>query len=209
MVFRREILERFPWEAFSLVEDIEYTTRLALAGLSVTYVPSAKLYGQAATTGKQATSQRMRWEGGRWAQAKQDVPPLLRRAVTKADFVAFDRAFDLLIPPLALLAIGLVIPTLLNLGLWLWLGGALGATLIGWFGLLLGMALFVFGGLLVARAPRYAYLALLFAPLYIIWKMRIYAKMLFRRIPQEWVRTPRAKIDLADTQTQSSLEKRG
>lgn len=209
MVFRREILEQFPWQAFSLVEDIEYTTRLALAGFSVTYVPEAKLYGQAAATSQQAGSQRMRWEGGRWAQAKQDVPPLLKRAFSKADFVAFDRAFDLIIPPLALLAMALIVPTLLNFGLWLWLGGALGATMLGWLGLLAGMALFVFGGLLVARAPLYAYLALLFAPLYIIWKMRIYAKMLFRRIPQEWVRTQRAKIELTEVQTQPGLEKRG
>jgi cellulose synthase/poly-beta-1,6-N-acetylglucosamine synthase-like glycosyltransferase len=209
MVFRREILEQFPWQAFSLVEDIEYTTRLALAGLKVTYVPEAVLYGQAAATGKQATSQRMRWEGGRWAQARQDIPPLMRRAVTRLDFVAFDRAFDLIIPPLALLAMLLVIPTVLNTVLWLWLGGSLGATLTGWLGLLAGMGLFVFGGLAVARAPRYAYLALLFAPIYIIWKMRVYAKMLFRRIPQEWVRTQRSKIEVIDTQVPSGLEKRG
>ncbi|MEI6043207.1 MAG: glycosyltransferase family 2 protein [Chloroflexota bacterium] len=210
MVFRREILERFPWEAFSLVEDIEYTTRLALAGLSVTYVPQAKLYGQAAATGKQATSQRMRWEGGRWAQAKQDVPPLLRRAIAKADFVAFDRAFDLIIPPLALLVMGLVALTVVDVGLWLVLGGELlGATVLAWLGLLAGMVLFVFGGLLVARAPFFAFIALLFAPFYIIWKMRIYAKMLFRRIPQEWVRTSRSKIELADAQSQVGLEKEG
>ena len=201
MVFRREVLERFPWQAFSLVEDIEYTTRLALAGLKVTYVPQARFYGQAAATGQQATSQRMRWEGGRLAQARQDVPPLLGRALAKADLVALDRALDLLIPPLALLVIALVAGTLVSAGWWWWLGGPLlAAGLIGWLGLLAGMGLFVFGGLAVARAPRYAYLALLFAPVYVIWKMRIYAKMLFRRVPREWIRTQRSKIEVPDTQ---------
>lgn len=201
MVFRREVLERFPWQAFSLVEDIEYTTRLALAGQKVTYVPQARFYGQAAATGRQASSQRMRWEGGRLAQARQDVPPLLGRALAKADLVAFDRALDLLIPPLALLVIALVAGTLVSGWLWWWLGGALlAAGLMGWLGLLAAMGLFVFGGLAVARAPRYAYLALLFAPVYVIWKMRIYAKMLFRRVPREWIRTQRSKIEVPDTQ---------
>jgi len=56
MVFRREVLESLPWQAFSLVEDIEYTNRLARAGLKVTYVPQARFYGQAAATGQQASS---------------------------------------------------------------------------------------------------------------------------------------------------------
>jgi cellulose synthase/poly-beta-1,6-N-acetylglucosamine synthase-like glycosyltransferase len=208
MVFRREVLERLPWQAFSLVEDIEYTTRLTLAGLKVTYVPEAKIYGQAAATGQQAGSQRMRWEGGRWAQARQDVPRLLRRAVTKADPVAFDRAVDLLIPPLALLVIALVAPTLINTVLWWWLGGTLLAfSLLGWLALLVGMGLFVLGGLVVGRAPVYAYLALGFAPIYVLWKLGLYLKMLYQRsVPQEWVRTQRTKIEspaeVLDTQAE-------
>ncbi len=200
MVFRREILQQLPWEAFSLVEDMEYTNRLALAGLKVTYVPSAKLYGQAAETREQATSQRLRWESGRWQQARQDVPPLLGRAIKKFDMVALDRAIDLLIPPLALLAISLLGLTFVNLVLCLWLGfGSLGAILVGWLGLLVALALFVFGGLAVAKAPAHAYRALLFAPFYILWKVQIYLLMLFRRGPQQWVRTNRTKIELSDS----------
>jgi 1,2-diacylglycerol 3-beta-glucosyltransferase len=208
MVFRREILEGLPWQAFSLVEDIEYTTRLALNGSKVTYVPEAKIYGQAAATGQQAGSQRMRWEGGRWAQARQDVPRLMRRAVTKADPVAFDRAVDLVIPPLALLVIGLVAFTLLDTVLWWWLGGTLlTVSLIGWLALLVGMVLFVLGGLIVGRAPLHAYLALAFAPVYILWKLGLYLKMLYQRsVPQEWVRTQRTKIEspaeILDTQAE-------
>lgn len=217
MVFRREVLERFPWQAFSLVEDIEYTNRLALAGHKVMYVPQARLYGQAAATGQQATSQRMRWEGGRWAQARQDVPPLLRHVLAhlkksgKVDFVALDRALDLIIPPLALLVIGLVAALALNAVLWALLGGAgLTASLIGWVALLVVMGLFVFGGLLVARAPVHAYLALLFAPVYIGWKLGLYARMVVqRRVPQEWVRTQRSRIEVLDSQPEASLEKSG
>lgn len=197
MVFRREVLERFPWQAFSIVEDIEYTNRLALAGLSVTYVPQAKVYGQAASTGQQAASQRMRWEGGRWQQARQDIPRLLGHAWRKADPITFDRAMDLIIPPLALLVLGLGAMFAFSALLWLLLGGALlGLVVLGWAGLLGLMATFVFGGLGVARVPAKAYLALIFAPVYILWKIGVYFKMIFERTPREWVRTQRSKIEL-------------
>lgn len=209
MVFQRKILEQLPWQAFSLVEDIEYTNRLAMAGLKVTYVPEAQVYGQAATTSKQATSQRMRWEGGRWQQARQDVPPLLKRTISKKDWVAFDRAFDLLIPPLALLAIGLLSLTGLSALLWLLTRSKkLYVMLWAWVSSLFGLAVFVFGGLAVARVPLKSYLALLFAPFYIVWKLQIYVRMFLGRTPQQWVRTVRSKIDLNDAQVQAALDKR-
>lgn len=209
MVFRREILEQLPWQAFSLVEDIEYTTRLAMAGLKVTYVPEACIYGQAATTSRQATSQRMRWEGGRWQQARQDVPPLLKRALSKRDWVAFDRAFDLIIPPLALLALCLMTLTAFSAVIWFWFRSKnLFVVMWAWISSLIGLVVFVFGGLAVARVSLKSYLALFFAPFYVLWKLQIYVRMLFGRTPQQWVRTVRSKIELSDAQVQAALDKR-
>jgi 1,2-diacylglycerol 3-beta-glucosyltransferase len=199
MAFRREILEKFPWQAYGLVEDIEYANRLVKAGLKVTYAPAAIIYGQGAASRKQATVQRMRWEGGRFRQVRADVPSLLATALTRASFSALDRALDLLIPPLALLALLLGGLTTLDVILWLVLGGAwLGATVIGWLMLMVALALFVLGGLAVARAPRAAWLALLFAPFYVLWKLQIYIRMLVVKAPKEWIRTPRSTIEARD-----------
>ncbi len=199
MVFRRQVLEQIPWQAFSLVEDIEYTNRLALAGIKVTYVPQALIYSQAAHTGKQASTQRMRWEGGRIKQAKQDVPTLMRHFLTKRDWVAFDRAVDLVIPPLTILLFALFALTFINLLSWLWLGGVgLSISLAGCLFLLIAMVFFVVGGLWIGRCPVSAYTALLFAPLYMVWKLPLYLKMILRRTPQQWIRTSRTKIELND-----------
>ena len=199
MVFRRQVLEQMPWQAFSLVEDIEYTNRLALAGIKVTYVPLALIYSQAAHTGKQASTQRMRWEGGRIKQAKQDVPDLMRHFLTKGDWVAFDRAVDLLIPPLTILLFSLFALTFVNLLDWLWLGGlGLSLTLAACLFLLVAMVFFVVGGLWIGRCPLSAYTALLFAPFYMVWKLPLYFKMALRRTPQQWIRTSRSKIELND-----------
>lgn len=199
MVFRRSVLEQYPWEAYSLVEDIEYGTRLIEAGIKVTYLPQARLYGQAASTGKQALSQRLRWEGGRGKQARQDIPRLVRAGIRQRNFVPFDRAIDLVIPPLGLLFSLTAALGSLNAGAWLVVGGGwLGWTAALWTLPLGGIGLFVLGGLLVARVPARAYLALLFAPFYIVWKLWVYCLLLSRRQSQEWVRTPRSKIEAQD-----------
>lgn len=206
MVFRREVLEAVPWKAFGLVEDIEYANRLVLSGRRVLYVPQAKLYGQAPGNRQAATTQRMRWESGRFSQARHDLPALLGRALRRADFNAFDRAMDLLIPPLALLAMLLLGLAALDSLCWFILGGGwLGATLWGWLVLLGSMGLFVIGSLVVARAPGWAYLALLSAPVYIVWKLQIYLRLLVKRAPDQWERTQRVKIDLSDLPPQTTV----
>jgi 1,2-diacylglycerol 3-beta-glucosyltransferase len=199
MVFRRRVLEKYPWQAYSIVEDIEYGTRLTEAGIRVEYVPEAKLYGQAPTGGKQALSQRMRWEGGRGAQARQDVPKLLKVALKRRSLIPFDRAMDLIIPPLGLLFSVIVFLGIINALVWIVLGGTLlGILALLWALPLAGILLFVLAGLLVARVPAKAYIALAFAPFYLLWKLWVYFILLTRRLPKEWVRTERAKIEIND-----------
>lgn len=192
MVFRREVLERVPWQAYGLVEDIEYTTRLVQHGFRITYVPQAIVYGEAPSSAKAATSQRMRWEGGRKAQAKRDIPALLQQAAKRSSLVLFDRAFDLVIPPLVQLVFAVFGVAFFNIVAWYilkdsWL--ALDAELS--LALLAGMTLYVIGGLLMARVPAKAFLMLGFVPLYLAWKLKVYALLLWHRVPSEWVRTPR------------------
>jgi cellulose synthase/poly-beta-1,6-N-acetylglucosamine synthase-like glycosyltransferase len=202
MMFTRQVLEELPWNSYSLVEDIEYTTRLVEAGYRVQYAPEAALYGQAPSSGKQALSQRMRWEGGRGAQARRDIPRLFKATLQRRSFVPFDRAMDLIILPLGLLFAAIVAAGLLNLGLALLVGGGL----LGFTALMWGISValifsFVLLGLLVARVPARAYLSLLYAPFYIVWKMWVYFILLTKRLPREWVRTERAKIEAPDAKS--------
>ncbi len=199
MVFSRETLETIPWNSYSLVEDLEHTTRLVLAGIPIKYVPEAKLYGQAAATRKQATSQRLRWEGGRGAQARSDVPKLMKAAFKKRSFIPFDRAMDLIIPPLGLLVALIGFFAIINwMALWLVGGTWLFWSAALWLVPVVGIVFFVIIGLLVAKVPPRAYLSLLYAPFYVIWKLWIYFTLFTRRLPKEWVRTERNKIDVND-----------
>lgn len=194
MCFARGVIERFGWNRYGLAEDIEYTTMLLDAGIKVEYVREAELYAQAPQTSKQANSQRMRWEGGRLAVARRDGLRMLASALRLRSATKLDWAMDLLTPPMGIL-IGLpVLMLAVNAPLALIWGGAFTFMGWAWLALLIGGATYVVGGLLISGADRRAYLYLLATPIFLLWKLRIYAAMLLGRGPRGWVRTERTTM---------------
>lgn len=65
MVFRREILEKHPWNTHSVVEDVEYTLRLIKNGIKVNFVNEVKVSSEFPATKDQLRVQRERWAGRR------------------------------------------------------------------------------------------------------------------------------------------------
>ncbi|OWK40777.1 glycosyltransferase family 2 protein [Fimbriiglobus ruber] len=61
MVFRRDVLERFPWTAFGLTEDAEYGAKLAAAGERVRFVANALVRSEAPPDTTALYTQRRRW----------------------------------------------------------------------------------------------------------------------------------------------------
>ncbi len=200
MCFSRTLLERLGWSAYGLAEDIEYTTTLLDAGIRVESVPGAVLYAEAPRTRAQADTQRMRWEGGRFALARRDGMRLLRSALHSRSAPRLDWAMDLLTPPMAILVGVPLLMAFLNAGLWLLLSMlSMGAPIIGfavwaWLALFLGACMHVVGGLLISGSDPRAYLYLLATPIFLVWKLQIYVVMLLGRGPRGWVRTERTSI---------------
>ena len=76
MCFSRRGLTRFPWKAYGLVEDAEFSLMLRLAGERVHFLPEARVFGEMVSGGgPAAASQRSRWEAGRRALARQVPGP--------------------------------------------------------------------------------------------------------------------------------------
>lgn len=61
MAFRRELLERMPWDAFGVVEDAEYSSRLKKAGVRVRYCADAEVRSEAPPSVAALCRQRRRW----------------------------------------------------------------------------------------------------------------------------------------------------
>jgi len=195
MCFVKDVIDRYPWTAFSLVEDIEYTTTLVVHGERIAFAPEARIKAQMPVGRAQATTQRMRWERGRFQVARRDGPRLLWQGLRRFDLRIFDWGMDLVIPPLAALTIAVMLGMVAAAAVAAFGGNTLTAMLlILWIGLMGALVLFVFASMAVSRAPRRAYRALLSAPAYVAWKLWIYLVMLARPAPQSWVRTGRTRM---------------
>ena len=61
MVLSRKILERFPWTAFGITEDAEYSSQLRGASVRVHFALNAEVRSEAPPTSAALTLQRRRW----------------------------------------------------------------------------------------------------------------------------------------------------
>jgi 1,2-diacylglycerol 3-beta-glucosyltransferase len=192
MCFSREVLERVPWSGESITEDIEYTLRLVQAGIRILFVPDAVVRAQMPTTGRQAATQRQRWEGGRYALLTRSIR-LLGGAMRRGQPLVADRAVELIVPPFVEL---FALPAVCLIGGLLWLLAAPTAFaaflwMAAWTMVLAAGLFYLSAGLALARVPLTTCSALLFAPLYAVWKLGVYGTMILRRGSGGWVRTER------------------
>jgi cellulose synthase/poly-beta-1,6-N-acetylglucosamine synthase-like glycosyltransferase len=178
---RREVLEQLPYEARSTTEDLEYHLMLVDAGIRVEFLNSAQVVSEAPASSSGVTTQRARWEGGRFRMMKQWSPRLLVR-VLNGRLRLLEPLLDLLGLPLAfevgLLAVALCLPVE-----WLRLYAVSAFALI---------ALHIL--MAAANGPdfRGAMKALLTAPLYILWKLWMFPRIWrASRSDAPWVRTSR------------------
>jgi 1,2-diacylglycerol 3-beta-glucosyltransferase len=190
MGFAQSVLRAQPYNAFSIVEDLEYGLQLGAAGFRVQYVHEAKILGQMVVTEQASRSQRHRWESGRRTLARQHGLRLLAESLRRRDAVLFDLALDLLVPPVgelvAFTAVGgglcavLVLLGAVHGGVAPWIWGASSA----------GLLLYVLRGWALSGIGLQGLLDLLWAPIYIVWKLTLRLTHRGQR-PSEWVRTTR------------------
>lgn len=191
MCFAVETLRRVPYQAFSVVEDVEYGLRLGEAGLRVRHAHEASVLGEMVAGEAASRSQRRRWEAGRLALARRHAPGLLRLAWLRRDPVLLDLAFDLLLPPLSWTALVVLAGTAASAALSAAAGRALPA--LGAWGLAAALlAAYVGRGVALSRLGLRGVVALGWAPLYVLWKVALAAAGA-GRARSEWVRTARRR----------------
>lgn len=190
MCFVTSLLRAVPYDAFSVVEDVEYGIKLGEAGHRVRFAREACVYGQVASTEQNARTQRARWEGGRSRLARMFVPRLLARAIRTRDPVCLDLALDLLVPPVAILfaavALGLALSIALSLAagspllpLWLWTACAAALVAHG-----------VRGWQLSDTGMR-GLLDVVHIPGFVVWKLALRLRRSWGT--EEWIRSPRER----------------
>lgn len=195
-VLTKATLSAVPYDAHSVVEDLEYHLRLVRAGRRVRFTDATTVWADMPTGGAGVTTQRARWEGGRLRVAREMALPLLRESLTGRPRL-LEPLCDLLLPPLAfhvaLLLTSLAIPIV-------------AVRLYAVAGLII-VAAHVLIALVVDGGNWKDIAALATAPFYLLWKLTMIPTLIRAARPEAaWVRTVRAAT-CAATSTSFSLLK--
>ncbi len=188
MAFSWDMLEDAQLANASIVEDMKLGIELATEGAAPLFCDAALVTSEFPDSSAATQTQRTRWEHGHLEMILREVPPMLRAAIARRDLRLAGLALDLAVPPLALLT-GLLVVDALVAAAGAALGGSgvalgLAVTLVAAFGGAVLLAWAVGGRDLVRLAE------LLAVPWYVLAKLPVYARFLFKR-QKAWVRTDR------------------
>ncbi|MFX0136929.1 MAG: glycosyltransferase family 2 protein [Candidatus Hodarchaeota archaeon] len=189
MCFDLSLLKKLNWTAFSITEDHEYFAFLADKQIRIDFCPRAKVFTHHSVSFRQATTQRLRWYGGKFLSMYRYGFNVLLKGIRSLNILQIDAGLELLIPHLALL---------LNINL----AGLLIIILISpylnsniWFILLLtnlGIQILYFGvGLIYTKNFRRSLLSIILVPVILVWGLAldILAFLGFRQ--NQWIRSER------------------
>jgi cellulose synthase/poly-beta-1,6-N-acetylglucosamine synthase-like glycosyltransferase len=188
MCFSVSILKKYKWTAFSITEDHEYYAFLAQNGIRVDFCPTARVFTQHTTNIRQATSQRLRWYGGKYLSIYRYGVKLVFDGITSSSLLKLDAGFELVMPHMALL---------LNLNLigmlfWILLRNYLSnVPLIALSVLLLVQILYFMVGIITAKSILKSIKSLFLVPIILLWGLLIDFLALTGLRRKQWVRTER------------------
>ena len=185
-------LKRFPWKAYGLVEDLEFSWSLRGAGERIAFAPDAVVCATMLVHGGDAAAiQRQRSEYGRRQLKRDMLYPLVRSKHLKwpAKLAAI---IELSMPPLVPLTV-LLLTSMVYCLCVLCSGSSLVHGM--WFRLLLGLVLLECCGLALYGISPFVHfqtrwnvlLGLFYFPRYVLWRI----SMIARSGPARWIRTPR------------------
>jgi cellulose synthase/poly-beta-1,6-N-acetylglucosamine synthase-like glycosyltransferase len=174
-------LAQVPYEAFSVVEDLEYHLHLLAAGKSVRFLEYAVVSAELPISRHGETSQRSRWEGGRIRVARMWVLPLLKQ-ILRGRLCMLEPLFDLAGLPLAFGVSALIAACLLPIdAVRIYAAAALSVVFVH-------VLMAAWAGPHFFKTLR----LLVMAPLYILWKFRLVPKLLrSSQAEAAWIRTSR------------------
>jgi cellulose synthase/poly-beta-1,6-N-acetylglucosamine synthase-like glycosyltransferase len=177
----KDTLERVPFTAESIVEDLEYHLRIVAAGARIDFVDEATVYGEMPEASDAARVQRSRWEGGRLRMIQDWVPRMIS-SVVRGQWRMLEPLIDLLTLPLGFYVVAACVTALSPVAMFRDYG-------------MIALALvsaYVLVALVLGGRPLRSATALLMAPFYVFWKLTTLDSIISTsRKDAPWVRTTR------------------
>jgi cellulose synthase/poly-beta-1,6-N-acetylglucosamine synthase-like glycosyltransferase len=188
MAFPWSIIRSVSLASSNIVEDMQMSLDLAIAGHPTVFCPEAKVTGCLPQLQQAAKSQRTRWEHGHLQTLLTQTPRLATASVEQKRFDLLAIALDLSVPPISLLVA-------------IWVAAFAPSLLAATFGRSPIPAVFLaVQGLLILVSVVGAWAkfgradisgaAFLSVPFYMLWKIPLYLGFILKR-QTKWVRTER------------------
>ncbi len=187
----------FPWCTISnvdlangnIVEDMKLGIDLSIAGTPPLFYSTSKVISYFPETSEVQSGQRTRWEHGHISTILSEAPRLFVQGVIKGDKNLLAMAFDLAVPPLALLvtllfgyaAVTGIVLMLYDVGYVAFLVSLSGVVLLS---IAIAMAWLGWGRHIISFST------MLLVPVYVISKIPHYVRFLFKR-QKAWNKTER------------------
>jgi len=177
----RPTLEAVPYDAHSIVEDLEYHLRVVRSGRRIAFAGHTAVRSEMPSGGRSALAQRARWEGGRLHTILQNVPSL-GRDVAVGNWKLLEPLMEPLLWPLAFYVSLLLMTLAIPFG---------PARIYACVALML-VVLHVSAAIVVGGGGIRDFAALMAVPFYLAWKL-VTAPAILRsaRRAAPWVRTAR------------------
>ena len=188
MAFPWALIENAPLASGHIVEDMELGVALARAGAAPVFCPQALVSSVFPSDARGARAQRTRWEHGHLSVIASTGPRLLAQALRRRDGTLAALALDLMVPPLAALALALGVVLAIGAAWWGFTADARPFALA-----VVGFALFgagVMAGWWRGGRQLVSWRELIALPIYVAAKIPLYVR-LFTKRQVEWVRTKR------------------
>lgn len=188
----------FPWEALSkvdvasgeIVEDLKLGLDFAMLRMPPLFCADVMVESMFPESTAGLNVQRTRWEHGHLAMMIKTAPGLLIEALKSRNFNLLAMVLDMVVPPLALLAMVIFSYFLITLG---WFYVAAGSyPLILAVSILLFSGASIFGAWLRFGRDVISLFGLLYVPFYVLRKIPLYLKFIVNR-QVEWIRSNRDK----------------
>ncbi|MDJ0734018.1 MAG: glycosyltransferase family 2 protein [Nostocaceae cyanobacterium] len=195
MAFPWSVIQTAPIASANIVEDMQLSLDLAIAGKAPLFCPAAKVTGYLPQQKQAAKSQRTRWEHGHLQTLLTQVPRLLKASIIQKRFDLLTIALDLCVPPLSLLVMMWIIAMGGGLLVGIWAGKWVPSILIAIEGIMIFLSIFQawlkFGR---EHIPGLNFLAV---PIYMFWKLPLYLSFLVQR-QTKWIRTERDMVNFPE-----------
>lgn len=191
-VLHRDILTKYPWNAHSIAEDMEYTINLIKNKIRIRFITEVKAASKFPDEKNQLYVQRTRWAGGNLGFGKKHALKMIWQGLIKRQWQVADAGwtFIVLSKPLVLLEL---ITTAIFALLCTWIvPGHFSTTLLFIVLILLVLqALYFAIGITLLGITKRRLSLLVRTPFAVIRLMAISLVNMFSSEKRDWVRTPR------------------